>query len=63
MMNVIFSYNVQPYQISEKRTYPNITKIDLTFTNLKVLCPLMQFLYIKLACYIRLAFKRFIMYI
>ena len=46
VMNFIFSYNVQPYQISEKRTYLYIAKIDLTFTNLKVLCPVMQFLLI-----------------
>ena len=43
-LNFILSYNVQPYQISEKRTYLYIAKIDLTFTNLKVLCPVMQFL-------------------
>ena len=43
-----------------RRTYLlYITKIDLTFTNLTVWCPVMQFLY----RYIRLAFKRFNMYI
>ena len=40
VMNFIFSYNVQPYLISEKRTYLYIAKIDLTFKNLKVLCPI-----------------------
>ena len=42
VMNFIFSYSVQPYQISEKRTYLYIAKRDLTYTNLKVLCPVMQ---------------------
>ena len=46
VMNFIFFCNVQPYQISEERTYLYIAKIDLTFTNLKVLCPVMQFLLI-----------------
>ena len=45
-MNFIFFCNVQSYQISEERTYLYIAKIDLTFTNLKVLCPVMQFLLI-----------------
>ena len=43
VMNFIFFCNVQPYQTSEERTYLYIAKIDLTFTNLKVLCPVMQF--------------------
>ena len=42
----IFFCNVQPYQIWEERTYLYIAKIDITFTNLKVLCPVMQFLLI-----------------
>ena len=46
VMNFISSYKFQPYQISEKRTYLYIAKIDLTFTNLKVLCPEMQFILI-----------------
>ena len=61
-MNFIFSYSVQPYQISEKRTYLYIAKIDLTLTNLKVLCPVTP-INIKLTRCIRLAFKRFNMYI
>ena len=43
VMNFIFFCNVQPYQTSEERTYLYIAKIDLTFTNLKVLYPVMQF--------------------
>ena len=43
VMNFIFFCNVQPYQTSEERTYLYIAKIDLTFINLKVLCPVMQF--------------------
>ena len=43
VMNFIFFCNVQPYQTSEERTYLYIAKIDLTFINLKVLSPVMQF--------------------
>ena len=60
VMNLIFSYNVQPYQISEKRYYiciANIHKIVCIMSGDAIAIDL------KLARYIRLAFKRFNMYI